>query len=209
MTAEEVTSQREPRELNAQRQFSLRSVLVTTVTIALVLGFVRMFGQDAVQLALLSILGALIWGGVLGWFGGRLMESLTWSQLGGALALCCVVSSYHVTPFQQLYWLNVGVVGGAFAGYVAPGRWWQRLAWTLALWIPFSAISLVFGEGLNGLLDLLMTLPILAALALLAELIARLQQRYHTALDVWALGLVFAVIAGNYGAVLVWNLWYA
>lgn len=209
MSARETNPQRESLELNPQRQFSLRSVLITTVTIALVLGFVRMFGPSAVQLALFSICGALIWGGVLGWFGGRLMETLTWSQLGGALALCCVVSSYQVTPFQQLYWLNVGVVGGAFAGFVAPGRWGQRIAWTLALWIPLGAIAVVFGEELNGLLDLLMTLPILAALALLAELIARLQQRYHTAFDVWALGLVFAVIAGNYGAVVVWNLWYA
>lgn len=200
---------RDPAELNAQRQFSLRSVLVTTVTIALVLGFVRLFGAGAVQLALFGLLGALVWGGVLGWFGGRLMQTLTWSLLGGTLALCCVVSSYHVTEFQQLYWLNVGVVGGAFAGFVAPGRWWLRAAWSLALWIPFAAISVVCGEGINGLLDLLMTLPILVALAGLAELVHRLQQRYHTAFDVWALGLVFAVIAGNYGAVVVWNLWYA
>jgi hypothetical protein len=114
-----------------------------------------------------------------------------------------------VTAFQQLYWLNVGVIGGAFAGYVAPGRAWQRIAWTLALWIPFAAISAVPGDGLNGLLDLLMTLPVLGGLALLAETIHRLQQRYHTALDVWALGLVFAVIAGNFGAIVVWNLWYA
>ena len=209
MTAEDSTAQHEAPELNAQRQFSLRSLLVTTVTIALVLGYVRLFGPEAMQLAIFGVLGSLVWGGVLGWFGGRLMETLTWSQLGAVLALCCVVSAYQVTPFQKMYWLNVGVIGGAFAGFVVPGRWWQRIAWTLALWIPFAAISQIFGEGMNGLLDLLMTLPVLAALAFLAELVARLQRDYHTAFDIWALGLVFAVIAGNYGSVIVWNLWYA
>jgi hypothetical protein len=200
------TLPRPAQELHPQRQFSLRSVLVTTVTIALVLGFVRSFGPDAVELAILSVVGALIWGCVLGWFSERFMETVTWSQLGGALTLCCVVSSNQVTSFQQSYWLNVGTIGGALAGFVAPGHWRQRIAWTLGLWVTFSAISII---GDQELLDLLLTLPVLAGLAFLAEIIARLQLRYRTAFDFWALGLVFAVIAGNYGAVLIWKLWYA
>lgn len=190
-------------------QYSIRSLLVTMVTIGMVLAYVRVFGNDGLLLAALGLTGAVVCGGVIGWLNGRLVETLTWSLVGGALALCCVLSADGVTMFQKAYWVAVGVLGGTLAGVVRPGQWRDRITWTLALWVAFSIASILYAGFWTALFDLFLTLPVLAALTVLVEVVTRLQAKYHTALDVWAAGLVFAVIAGNYGAIIVWNLWYA
>jgi hypothetical protein len=114
----------------------------------------------------------------------------------------------------------VGVVAGAYSGSLPPGNWQLRIAVALLLWMVFGLVSLVVnlgailgslfitgGEWYN-LFDAALALPVIGGLMVLAETVRQLQQKYHTALDVWAAGLVFAVIAGNFGAILVWNLWY-
>jgi hypothetical protein len=191
------------------KQFSLRSLLCTIVSISMVLAFVRQFGPAGLQLAAIGCCGAVLLGGAIGWLAGRFVQTITWSLVGGTLALCCVLMADRLTIAQELYWLGVGISGGLFAGVIQPGKWKQRIASTALQWLCFILLSSLLNESLIiVMLDTAVTLPVLAGLAILAEEFARLQAKYRTALDLWAAGLIFAVIAGNFGAILVWNWWY-
>lgn len=222
MTLDPVVKHDVATPLKPASQYSLRSLLVTMVTIGMVLAYVRMFGAEGIWLTLVTVGAAFAAGALLGSLSGRFSEALIWSFVGGVLALCCVLSADHqVTLFQKVYWIMVGVVGGAYAGCLPGGDWRLRIAVTLMLWLTFGLLSFVanLGSILGGLFitggewyhlfDAALALPVIGGLMLLAETVRHLQRTYHTALDVWAAGLVFAVIAGNFGAMLVWNLWYA
>ncbi|QDU28165.1 hypothetical protein ETAA8_32650 [Anatilimnocola aggregata] len=202
--------------INEKTQFSLRSLLCTMVTVSMVFAYVRLFGTEGANLTVLMVASAVC-GSVLGIGSGRAMETLMWTFVGGSLALCCVLSAdNHVSMPQKYYWVEVGVFGGAYAGYIAPGAWKWRIIGVLTIWLKFALVSLLGAIGplayfdeWNALFDALLTLPVLLGLTVLVEAIYWLQRRHHIALDVWAAGIVFAVIAGNFGAVVVWNLWYA
>lgn len=195
----------------SERQFSLRSLLVTIVTVSMVLAYVRMFGTHGLRLGAYAFLIALFVGGNLGWMvwnGKRFVETLTWSLVGTILAMCCVLSADRLESFQEYYWVNVGAITGAFSGVLWPGSIRRRVQWGVYCWV-LCAATLYWGWRLEGLFDWLLTLPVAIGLQLLVEVVARLQAKYHTALDMWAAGIVFAVIAGNFGAIVVWNLWYS
>ena len=221
MTLEPVVKQETATALKPASQYSLRSLLVSMVTMGMVLAYARMFGEQGIWLTMLTGAAGLAAGGILGSLSGRVSEALTWSLVGGVLGLCCVLSAdQQVALFQRIYWIMVGVIGGAYAGSLPPVAWQLRIITTLILWFVFALVSLVVnlgtilgslfitgGEWYN-LFDAALALPVIGGLMVLAETVRQLQQKYHTALDVWAAGLVFAVIAGNFGAILVWNLWY-
>jgi hypothetical protein len=222
MTLDPVVKHDVATPLKPASQYSLRSLLVTMVTIGMVLAYARIFGSEGVWLTLLAGGTGCAAGAILGCLSGRFVEAITWSLVGGVLALCCVLSAdEHVTQFQRIYWIMVGVVGGAYAGSLPPGDWRLRIALTMVLWLMFGLVSFVANLGsllgsifiVGGewyhLFDAALALPVFGGLMLLAEIVRNLQRTYHTALDVWAAGLVFAVIAGNFGAMIVWNVWYA
>lgn len=209
MTLEPVVKHDAATSLKPASQYSLRSLLVSMVTMGMVLAYVRMFGERGIQLTALGLCAAMVWGCLLGYFSGRLVETLTWSLVGCVLGLCCVLSAERVSTFQQAHWVNVGVMGGAVAGFIKPGRWIARVTWSAGLWLCLGSVCVIFGDPWSGVFDMGLTLPVLIGLHVLVEVVHHLQERHHTALDVWAAGLVFAVIAGNFGAILVWNLWYA
>lgn len=193
----------------AEQQFSLRSLLVTIVTVSMVLAYVRMFGEQGVRLGVYGVLLALVCGGVLGWIGKRLVETMTWSMVGAVLALCCVLSADRIEAFQGYYWVNVGAFTGAIGGVMLPGSILRRSFGVLFCWLVGVLYLYVLGRVSDGMFDWLLTLPVAIGLQFLVEVVARLQAKYHTALDMWAAGIVFAVIAGNFGAIVVWNLWYS
>lgn len=192
-----------------EQQFSLRSLLVTIVTVSMVLAYVRMFGEPGLRLGAYGVLLALVCGAVLGWIGKRLVETLTWSLVGAILALCCVLSADRIEAFQAYYWLNVGALTGAVGGVMQPGSFLRRSFGVLFCWLAGVLNLVVVGRVSEGIFDWLLTLPVTIGLQLLIEVVTRLQAKYHTALDMWAAGIVFAVIAGNFGAIVVWNLWYS
>src|SRR5687768_4036316 len=76
---------------NATWQFSLRSLLCTIVTISMVLAYVRLFGNVGMFLALANFAIGTVVGVVCGWLAGRVVATLTWTLLGGTLALLCVL----------------------------------------------------------------------------------------------------------------------
>lgn len=196
-------------QLKATQQYSLRSLLVTTVTVSMVLAFVRMFGVEGFRLAAYVTLLALLGGGLFGWLWGRLVETLTWSMVGGVLALFCVLSAGRLEPFQQTYWLDVGVITGALAGRLLTASISLRLGWGVVCWLLCGLTLVIKSPFDDGWFDWLLTLPVAMGLQLLVEAVARLQAKYHTTLDMWAAGIVFAVIVGNFGAIIVWSLWYS
>lgn len=197
----------------AARQFSLRSLLCTMVTISMVLAYVRLFDASAVPLALGGLAWAVACGGFIGWRAGRFVETLTWAIVGGALALVCVLmaaKAERLPLVTQGYWVALGISGGLLAGVIDPGKWRARLVAIGVQWLCFTGISLLINDGVEFvLLDTVVALPVLAGLSLLAEVAADLQRRYRTALDLLAGSLILAVIAGNFGAILVWNWFYA
>jgi hypothetical protein len=197
----------------ATRQFSLRALFSTMVTISMVLAYVRLFDATAVPLALGGLAWAVVCGGLIGWRAGRMVETLTWAIVGGALALICVLmaaEAERLPLITQGYWLALGVSGGLLAGVIEPGKWRLRLLAVVVQWICFTGISLLVSDSLGlVMLDAVVALPALAGLSLLAEVAADLQRRYRTALDLLAGSLILAVIMGNFGAILVWNWFYA
>lgn len=200
------------KPLKTATQYSLRSLLVTMITVSMVLAYVRMFGQSAVNMAFIGIAVAAVVGGFAGWTAGRVVETLIWSLLCSTLLLCCVISADRLTSDQVVHWLTVGAVTGTLAGVLRLRdiRW--RVAATasvlLVLWLIVGvAYRLFTNPDVTGF-DWLLTLPVAIALLLLVQLVTWLEHKYHTSVDVWAAGLVFAVIAGNFGAIVVWNLWY-
>src|SRR5688572_5383895 len=116
MTAD---TQRQP---DATRQFSLRSLLCTIVTISMVLAYVRLFGDEGIQLAFINLVLGIVIGGIGGWSVGRFVDTLTWSLVGGTLALCCVLTEDRLPREPQLYWVVIGSIGGMLAGAVRPGH---------------------------------------------------------------------------------------
>ena len=196
------------RPLKTTTQYSLRSLLVTMITVGMVLAYVRMFGQSAVGLAFIGITGAAIVGGIAGWLAGRFVETLIWSLLCSVLLLCCVISADRLNTDQVVHWLTVGALTGTIAGVLRSRdiRW--RVLATACVWLVLGVGFWFFADLDVTWFDWQLTLPVAIALLLLVQLVNWLEHKYHTALDVWAAGLVFAVIAGNFGAILVWNLWY-
>jgi hypothetical protein len=203
------TAHRDVPPLKVEKQFSLRSLFVTIVTVSMVLAYVRMFGAPGLRLGGFGLLFALVVGVVLGLIGKRLVETLTWSLVGVVLALCCVLSADRIEAFQAYYWLNVGAFTGAVGGVMQPGSFLRRSFGVLFCWLVGVLQLVVLGRVSEGMFDWLLTLPVTIGLQSLIEVVTRLQAKYHTALDMWAAGIVFAVIAGNFGAIVVWNLWYS
>jgi hypothetical protein len=203
------TANRDATPLQAAQQFSLRSLLVTIVTVSMALAYVRMFGDQGLRLGVYGVLLGAVFGLVLGWIGKRFVETLTWSLVGTVLALCCVLSADRIEEFQGYYWVNVGAFTGAIGGVILPGSILRRLFGVLFCWLVGVLYLFVLGRVSDGAFDWLLTLPVAIGLQILIEVVARLQAKYHTALDMWAAGIVFAVIAGNFGAIVVWNLWYS
>ena len=192
----------------AASQFSLRSLLVTTLTCGMLLAYVRMFGEEGVSFAIGGLLMAGLSGALLGWAAGRFLQTLTWSLVGTSLILCCVLSAGRLDSYQVAWWLVVGSIISTVAGVLPTGNMKLRLASAIGLWLIVSAALTIFGEIDLLWFDWLLALPVALGVMLLVEAVSWLQAKYHTALDMWAAGLVFAVIAGNFGAVVIWNLWY-
>jgi hypothetical protein len=176
----------------------------------MVLAYVRLFERQGVRLAAINLVIGTIVGVICGWLAGRVVATLTWTLLGGTLALLCVLSADRLPIEQQLYWLTVGLGGGMFAGAIPPGNARLRGISVLAIWCCLLWRSVVqYHNWSLVLLDAVVTLPALGGLAILAEVYSYFEHRHRTPLDLWAAALILAVVAGNFGAIVVWNLWYA
>ncbi|WP_254509690.1 hypothetical protein [Anatilimnocola floriformis] len=194
--------------LKAASQYSLRSLLVTMFTASMVLAYVRLFGDWAMIAATTGFFATLVIGIAVGWISGRLASTLTWAVVCYALILCSMLSSYRLDQIQVVYWLTIAALIGTIAGVAPAGQIGYRLISGCGFWLLAGSILWLRGDLSELWIDWLLTLLVAVGLLLLVEVVDRLQKQYHTALDVWAAGLVFAVIAGNFGAILVWNLWY-
>ncbi|WP_425613781.1 hypothetical protein NA78x_003622 [Anatilimnocola sp. NA78] len=191
-------------------QFSLRSMLSTMLTVSMVLAYVRVFGSHGLLPAIVGCSVAIVAGMLVGWARGRLVEAVTWALVGNAIALCCVLSADRISLAQQLFWVCVAGITGAVAGSIQPRHWQQRI-WTS---VALAAIAAPLGMLVDNrstqpeFVEMVLAPAAILGLMLLVEFVGQHQMRRRIALDVWAAGIIFAVIAGNFGAVVVWNLWY-
>lgn len=178
------------------------------VGLALTLAYIRPFGEEAFRIALRNAAVGLFCAAVIGTPQRRWIDSLLWSLIGGGAALICTLTLVNVPDSTRAYWSAVGTISGALAGAFRPGFWWAKCWRCLAFW---AAIALWRGLDWGRpeeFFDIVLAGPVMLALIGLSEVVGRLQTRYRTATAMWAAGLIFAAILGNYGAVLVWRTFY-
>lgn len=189
-------------------QFSLQSLLCSMLTVSMLLAYVRMFGEAVLRPAIIGLVFALSWGALVGAVSRRVQQSLTWALVGYAMALCCVLSADRLGMPQFYYWLWLGSMAGGLAGGLPVEEIRNRLVFTAILSAVFVPVGFLVASGERFPIDPLIAPAVILGLLMLTEIVER-DQRHHTiALDVWAAGIVFAVIVGNFMAVAVWNYWY-
>jgi ABC-type enterochelin transport system permease subunit len=181
-------------------QFTIRSLLWFTLSVAMVLAFVRPTSGRLLPIALGAGCCGVALGTVLGWTSRRIGEAVYWSVLAMSLAVIFLAGQWYLTTAQSLGWPLVGVVAGAIAGAIPPGRLRQKLAaCTLAGTLPMLVL-VSLRPVLEHWGDVVLAALVSGLLASLSELFAWARTRYRTSYGAWAAALVLAVILGNWGA---------
>jgi hypothetical protein len=185
-------------------QFSIRSLLWLTFITALFLGYVRLMDPRGWPVLVLMPLVAAVTGMGFGSFTGRRQDGAYWAAVGTALGVVCVTSA-RVSELTMWYWPLLGAVAGGYAGAYRPAFRWRTVAVAAGLGVGlFFAFFGPFKVDEDELLvDLICTPFASAGLVGLVSLIEWLRVRYHTPRDLWAAGLIAAVIAGNLAALAV------
>ena len=199
------------RPVPAQRfQFTIRSLMWLTITVGMVLAFVRPANQRLLPIALGAALAGVVLGALAGWRFHRVGESIYWSLLSMSLAAICIAGQPHlgtVGMVQLIGWPLVGALAGAFAGAL-PTAWIRR---KLAACIAAGVLPLVALTSVRPTLeqwgDVALAVVVSAVLALLSEVFAWARARYRTSYGAWAASLVLAVILGNWGAAWFAPIW--
>jgi hypothetical protein len=170
-----------------------------TFTAAMVLAYARVFGQDAMLIVLAAPALAAAIGAGVGAFTGRMSQTIYWAVVGATLGAVCVVAAPFANPAVVWFWPLLGAVVGAFAGACQPRITWPGLAATaLACAALGTMLRGPFGLAANTVwVDLAIAPLVAAGLAALVRLVDWLQSRRRTSREVWAAGIIFAVIAGN------------
>jgi hypothetical protein len=188
----------------ARWQFSVSSLLWLTVTAAMCLAYARPFGVEAMSLVVVAPLAAAIVG-LCFLPAGRVELAVYWAVVGAMLGALCVIPA-HVNPLTFVFWPAVGALAGAYCGTWLPRVTWR--GWLAALFLGalfFMRFQTPFGMGGDNefLADLAFSPLVCVSLAVLIRVVEWLRTKYHTSRDLWAAGLVFAVIAGNVGAAII------
>lgn len=186
-------------------QFRTSSLLWLTLTAAMVMGYARSFGQGALFIVLAAPILAAVVGASVGAFMGRLPQAIYWAVVGATLGAICVVGAPDVKLAVACFWPILGAAVGALAGSIQPRITLTGLAgaallcmglWAVLRW-PLDLASNTIS------VDLAIAPLVAAALAALVRLVEWLQARRRTSREVWAAGMIFAVIAGNLWAAFI------
>jgi hypothetical protein len=183
-------------------QFGVSSLLWLMATIGMCLAFARPFGNDAVALVLVAPVFAVIVGLALSRPGVR-QQAVYWAVVCSALGSICVIP-VRLDHVIFVFWPVVGAVAGAYSGARLP----RVTAGTLCVAVLFGSLFIAINflpdfPRHEFLLDLAGAPMVCVGLAVLIRTIEWLRVRYHTPREIWAAGLVFAVIAGQLAAAAV------
>jgi hypothetical protein len=186
-------------------QFRTSSLLWLTLTAAMVMGYARSFGTGALFIVLAAPTLAAIVGAGVGAFTGRLPQAIYWAVVGATLGAICVVAAPDVNLAVACFWPILGAAVGAFAGAIQPRITSPALAGAALLCVALWAIMRwPLNLAANTIsVDLAIAPLVAAGLAALVRLVEWLQARRRTSREVWAAGMIFAVIAGNLWAVFI------
>src|SRR5687768_16245549 len=108
-------------------QFTIRSLLWFTLSIAMVLAFVRPADPQLLPMALAAAASGMIVGTLLGWRFNRVFDGIFWSLLSLSLATICIAgqpASSTAGWAQVVGWPHAGALAGAIAGGLPTA--WQR-----------------------------------------------------------------------------------
>jgi len=188
-----------PMPLESPWQFRTSSLLWLTFTAAMVLGYARSFGPGAMLIVLTAPAVAAVIGAGVGAFTCRLPQAIYWAVVGATLGAICVVAAPEADVAVACFWPLMGAAVGAFAGASQPRITWIGLVATallcVALWATLRGPLGLAASILS--VDLAIAPLVAAALAALIRVVDWLQARRRTSREVWAAGMIFAVIAGN------------
>ena len=184
-------------------QFTIRSLLWFTLSVAMVLAFVRPVNERLLPIALGAALVGVVAGVLVGWPFGRACEGVYWSLLSMALATICIAGQPHLGTIgmvQMIGWPLVGAMAGAFAGAL-PSDWTRRklAACVVAGVLPLAVLTSL-RLTLEQAWDLAFAAIVSTLLAVLSGVFTWARARYRTSYGAWAAALVLAVILGNLGA---------
>ncbi|MEN6451089.1 MAG: hypothetical protein ABFC96_11410 [Thermoguttaceae bacterium] len=189
----------------SEYQFGLQAMLLMFVVAALLAGYLRAFGPEAVGRFGLVLALALPLGGLIGWWAGRFSAAVFWAGIGsvlGSLAVCGAATSH----WSQLYvWPLMGGIVGATAAACGDGRPVRRMAWCALVGFAIVAIcGLSFsGFGRDRIAELICAAGGGALLGLGVDLVTRFERFTSIPRHFLALVLVVLAIAGHWVAVRV------
>lgn len=188
-----------PGNTSPQRwQFNIRSLLWLTFIAAMFLGYVRLMDPEGLPVVVLMPLIAAVMGMGLGSLTGRRQTGAYWAAIGTVLGVICVMA-VRLPQLTFWFWPLLGAIAGGYAGAYRPAFNLRTLAIAVAIGVGLFVIFFApLGRGASELLVDLVCAPVVCeGLIGLVALVEWLHERYRTPRDLWAAGLVFAVIAGN------------
>jgi len=181
-------------------QFGVSSLLWLMATIGMCLAFARPFGMSAMTLVLVAPLFAILVGSLLARGGGR-QQAIYWAVVCATLGALCVIPA-RVDPLTFVFWPFIGAIAGAYCGARLP-RVTVGVT-SKAIFVGFLFVGLyslpLRTSRYEFLLDLACAPAVCLSLSVLIRTIEWLRTKYGTPREIWAAGLIFAVIMGNLAA---------
>jgi hypothetical protein len=158
--------------------------------------------MSAVMLVIFAPLGAVLAGLALGKPGVR-QQAIYWAVVCSALGAISVVP-VRLDLLTFVFWPMAGAVAGAYCGArlsKVSFSFRTGVAAVIIGWLIYMPLRVPFGMGDNEFaFDLAIAPIICVGLSGLIHLIEWLRVQYGTPREIWAAGLVFAVIAGHLAA---------
>jgi len=181
-------------------QFSLQTFAGLFVVVALLLGYLRLFGVESVAKCAVLTAVALVLGGLVGARAGKLGDALFWSAIGavfGFLAILGDVSYHWILPYA---WPLVGGLTGATAAICPDGRLARRMmCCALVAWALISVcfvLAITFQPVM--LADLLCAALGGALMAVAVEMAGRFERYTSLPRHLLATGFVLVGITGHW-----------
>ena len=106
------------QEVKLPFQFDLWTMVMLIATIAFGLGYFKILGMEEAAFAILVVVAGTLFGGIIGWFFGKIFEAILWGTLGGIFALMCSLTVLYYPPMMHVFWASVGISCGSFLGAI-------------------------------------------------------------------------------------------
>ncbi len=197
----------EPRSESprAEYQFGLQAFLLMFVVVALLAGYLRTFGPEAVGRFGLVLVLTMPLGGLIGWLAGRFSAAVFWAGIGtvlGTLAVCGAAVGHWTALYA---WPLMGGMAGAAAAVCDRRGLVERMACGAMVGLGIITIYVFscFGIANAQIAELICAAGGGALLGLGVDLVGRFEKRTSIPRHFLALGLVVLAIAGHWIAVRV------